>query len=201
EFSVPQRLRALVARAALWTRAGRPTDAVKAWQTILDDEALGRGTVELPGETRSAASAAAYAARQIGEIIRRHGPAVYEPIEQRARATLDGPDEDRRAAAIEHLGRPFPNAAATGPGLVELATGQGGAGGPGGAAWASRTFLRVVTAGAERATALAGLARAYENVQCWEAAKATWQRLDQEFGDQTLAALDPGRSVRVFVAE
>jgi outer membrane protein assembly factor BamB len=71
---------------------------------------------------------------------------------------------------------------------------------------AARAFRQALGRGtsalsaADRALAHAGLARAYEQQQRWEAARAAWQRLAAEAGDQTIAALDPARSVRDFVA-
>jgi outer membrane protein assembly factor BamB len=198
EFPMTSRLEALGRQAALWERAGQPARAVEVWQSVLGDEALRHGTIFSTDDTPH--GAAAWAAARIAELVRRHGAGGYASIEQRAQALFDSaPKDERRRAVFERLAETFPNAAVTGPALFQLAALEEQAGHPGGAAQAYRLLLRRGE-GVDRPATLVGLARAYERQRCWSAARTTWQRLAHEHGDRTVAALDPGRTVRQFVA-
>jgi outer membrane protein assembly factor BamB/tetratricopeptide (TPR) repeat protein len=198
EFPVASRLQALRRQADLWNRAGQPAGAVQVWQSVLGDEALRHSTVLSADGTPHAA--ATWAADRIEELVRGHGASVYAAVEQRARTLLDAaPKDEQRVAVLERLAREFPNAAVTGPALVELAALHEQAGRPGAVAEAYRLLLRR-GAGVDEPAALAELARAYERQHCWEAARRTWQCLARAHGDQTLAALDPAHTVGQFVA-
>jgi outer membrane protein assembly factor BamB len=198
EFPIGSRLQALGRQAALWETAGQPARAVQVWQSVLDDEALRRGTIVSADSTPH--GAATWAAARIADLVHRHGAGVYASIEERARALLDSaPKDERRVAVLERLAEEYPNAAATGPALVQLAALHESAGRPGAAACAYRLLLRRREQ-VDRPAALAGLARAYERQQCWSAARITWRRLADEHGDRTLAALDPEHTVSQFVA-
>ena len=67
------------------------------------------------------------------------------------------------------------------------------------AALAHRFLVRFSPDAGERAIALAGLARAYEEQRYWDAAETTWQRLAREHGDLIVKAIDPERPVRDVV--
>jgi outer membrane protein assembly factor BamB len=198
EFPVPSRLRAFSLAGALWETAGQPVRAVQVWQTILGDEALRSGTIVNPDG--SPHRAAAWATARIDELIRGHGVALYAPFEKRARELLDSaPADERCVEVLQRLTQEYPNAAITGPALVRLAALHEKAGRIGSAAQAYRLLL-CSGESVNQPSALAGLARAYERQHCWDAARATWQRLDHDHGERTLAALDPEHTVRQFVA-
>ncbi|MCI0462681.1 MAG: PQQ-binding-like beta-propeller repeat protein, partial [Gemmataceae bacterium] len=198
EFSLAARAQALARQAALWAQAGQPDRALKSWQTILGDAELRTGTMPDPaGIPRPGAELARL---QIEELIRAHGRALYRPIEQQARALLGSVKEDNQEEVLTRLLDQYPNASATGTVLLRLALLYERSGRDGAAAKAYRTFLQRARAGQDQARTLVGLARAYERQACWQAARNTWQRLEETYGERTLAAVDPRRSVRAWVA-
>jgi outer membrane protein assembly factor BamB len=194
-FPLGARLTALSREAALRTETDQPARAVAVWQSILENGDLRGGMIV--GADGNPHTAADFARAQIDELIQLHGPSVYAAVEKRARALLATAQAAKRNEVAERLGREFPNAAVTGPALLELAQWNEQHGESGAAARAYRCFLRRGGAEAGRPLALKGLAQAYEPQRCWSAARSTWQRLANEQGDQ----IEPGRSVRVFVAE
>jgi outer membrane protein assembly factor BamB/tetratricopeptide (TPR) repeat protein len=202
EFPAARRLQALSRLGQLWTLAGRPAQAVVAWQRILDDAALRRGHLRVGGTRTDPAGPRA--AAEIRTLIRRHGSAVYAASEKRAEALLDQARNGREAAVLERLTREFPNASVTGPALLRLARLHDQANRPAHAARAYRLFLGhgpSPPASADLlAEARAGLAQAYERQHCWEAALSAWQDLAERDGDRVLPALDGQHTVREFVA-
>jgi outer membrane protein assembly factor BamB len=198
DFPVASRLRAFSLAGALWETAGQPDRAVQVWQTILGDEALRSGTIV--SADGSPHRAAAWATARIDELIRGHGVALYAPFEKRARELLGSAPADEQCEEVLHrLTQEYPNAAVTGPALVRLAALHEKAGRIG---FAAQTYRLRLCFGrrVDQPEALAGLARAYERQNFWEAARATWQSLDHEHGKRTLAALDPEHTVHQFVA-
>jgi outer membrane protein assembly factor BamB len=151
-------LGALSRRASALAAAGRPAEAVAAWQTVLADDALRCGA--LTDDRRLPQSAAAVAAERIEELIRAHGRGLYAPAEDKARTLLASAKGD--AAALERLAEQYPNAAAAGPALLQLGRAQEDAGRWGAAAHAYRRLLRRDPTGDEREAAVAGLSRARE---------------------------------------
>jgi outer membrane protein assembly factor BamB len=162
-------LGALSRLATTLAAAGRPAEAVAAWQRLLDDDTLRRGT--LRDARRLPQSAAAVAADTIDELIRTHGPALYAPTEEKARALLASAQGD--PAALERLTREYPNAAAVLPALRQLARSYEKSRHWGADADAYRRLLRRHPAEDERKAAQAGLARAVEQQRkCCAAAPA-----------------------------
>ena len=198
EFAVPRRLQALAREASLLTEAARPARAVAVWQRILRDDALRDGPVAIADDIPQAGGT--LAADRIDQLIRAHGPAIYDPFEQQARSLQASAESGNRIGVLERLARQYPNAAVTRPALLQLSALQEKAGRPGAAAQAYRLLLARSGEPAEEAAALAGLARAYEVQHCWQAARATWQRLARAYGERTLAVLDPAHPVRAVVS-
>ncbi len=197
EFPSAARLQALARLGALWTSRDEPGHAAAVWQRILEDETLRHGQVlNVEGALQLATVAAS---DRIAALGRAHGPHIYEPIEQRARALLASGQGEKEVLA--RLGHEFPNATVTGPALLELARLSEQAGQAGAAAEAYRAFLLRGGAGSERPLALAGLARAYERQHCWAAARRCWEELAAEQGNHVLASLHPDLAVREWVAQ
>jgi outer membrane protein assembly factor BamB/tetratricopeptide (TPR) repeat protein len=197
--SLSARLMALSQEAALWIRADHKERAIAVWQSILEDADLRASTIlDREGNPHGAAS---FAADQIEALVRAHGPTVYATIEGRAETLLAGAPGARRKEVLDRLGRIFPNAAVTGPALLELASLNEQQGEFGAAARAYRSFLHRAGDESRRARALIGLARAYERQNCWPAAQAIWQQFADEQGDRTVPGIDPSRSVRAFVTQ
>src|SRR5262249_20662473 len=112
------------------------------------------------------------------------GAPVYEAVERKARALLDGVPENKRTEVLERLVREYPNATVTRESLLPLARSQEKAGRWGAAAVAYRVFLERCREKDEHAVALAGLAGAYEHQHCWDAAKTSWQQLARDHGER-----------------
>lgn len=200
DFSPAQRLKAIAAQARLWTSAGQPARALTSWQSILEDVALRAGW--MIAEDRALRPAGLLAAERIQELIRAHGSAIYAPMEQQARAMLEGSESGSHPLALlERLRWQYPHSSAVGPALFKLAALHEKAAHFGAAAHAYRLLLQLDRPGQDAAPALLGLARAYERQGCWAVARSTWQRLAREHGDRTLAALEPGVPVRDVVAQ
>jgi outer membrane protein assembly factor BamB/tetratricopeptide (TPR) repeat protein len=167
---VRERLEALRREAAVWEAAGQPARAVAVWQSVLSDPALRAG--RLADASGNPQDAVRTAAREIGRLIREHGPGVYGAAEGQARALLEAARDDDRPAVLGRLAREFPNAAATRATLLELARREAGAGHDGAAAQACRQLLRQAPDGADASAARAELAGAYERQRCRRAARA-----------------------------
>jgi outer membrane protein assembly factor BamB len=197
EFPVSARLQALARQASAWTRAGQPARAVAVWQTILEDASFGQG--QLLDAQEVPQSVSLYACARMSELIRTHGPEVYEAFEQRAQALWDSVAATKRKEVLSRLGRDFPNATVTGQALLRLARASEETEQAGAAAQAYRLFLRRGAADPERPVALAGLAQAYERQNCWLAARAIWQQLGAEQDDRIVAVLNPDHPVKDFV--
>jgi outer membrane protein assembly factor BamB/tetratricopeptide (TPR) repeat protein len=184
------RLESVIRAAEMWEEVRQPARAVAAWQMILTADEL-RGKAAF-GLSRRQLTAGDYAAERIDRLKAKHGKEVYEAVERRFAQLRD----DRRAEEMETLVASYPNADGVSAALGELARLHEKAGRPGAAAQAWR---RLLARGDEQQTgpALIGLARAYEQEQCWEAAVSAWQRLARTAGDKVVSELD----VKVAVAE
>jgi outer membrane protein assembly factor BamB len=197
DFAGPERLTALEQQAAFWSMRGQPARAVAVWQSILTDATLRNSPMNTADGNPQRAELVAQ--ERIDVLIRKHGPEIYQAVEEQAQALLAA--GRKNAAVLAQLGRDYPNAAVTRPALLELGQQEEQAGRLGAAAQAYRQVLFHAGADAERSLALVGLARAYEHEHCWNAARRTWQQLAAEYGGQTLTEFDPDRTVREAVAQ
>jgi outer membrane protein assembly factor BamB len=143
EFPAGLRLRALRDLAAWWAEARQPEKSVAAWQTVLAEDALRRGLVtDGRGTPRNGADAAE---ASIDELIRAHGPGVYEALDRQAAELLAGAEKGAgRREVLSRLATAFPNATATAAALLELARADGQEGRRGLAAHEYRLYLRRV---------------------------------------------------------
>jgi outer membrane protein assembly factor BamB/tetratricopeptide (TPR) repeat protein len=202
EFPVAARLSALSRLAHLWTAARQPGRAVAVWQSVLEDRRLRRGHVSSP--TGTSEQAARWAAAQIKDLMRIHGQDVYAAVEKKAAGQLASAQGEYEVAVLEKLAREYPNAAVTGPALLRLARGYAKADRPALAARAYRRLLgqanRSALTDEDLAMACTGLARAYEAQHLWKAARTAWERLADQYGAKTFAAVDGRRKVADFVA-
>jgi outer membrane protein assembly factor BamB len=104
-------------RATDLARAGKAGEAVAAWQRILSDDALRRGTLR---DSRGLPQVAAIAAAdRIDELLQAYGRSLYDPMEERARTLLASAKDD--PAALARVVREFPNAKATSTAAATLA--------------------------------------------------------------------------------
>ncbi len=155
-----QTLDGLARRAVELTAAGKPGEAVATWQRILADEALRHGV--LRDSRRLPQSAEAVATEEIDKLLRAHGRALYAPLEEKAVALLKSAGD---AAALDRVADEYPNAAAAGTALRQLARLHEGAGHWGAASQAYRRLLRREMPEDERAAAQAGLRHAVAKEQ------------------------------------
>jgi outer membrane protein assembly factor BamB/tetratricopeptide (TPR) repeat protein len=201
DFPTGLRLLARVRQAQMWTRAGRYEQAVSSWQKILADRGLRGGQINpRRGQPQQAWS---FAADRIAELVRRHGPRVYESAEKQAKDLLVMAQGSRQAEVLQRLVGEFPNASVAGPALLRLAKLHEQANQPGKAARVYRCLLFhgwPVVKKEDRIVARADLARAYEKQGCYPAARAAWQALADRHGDCLCPALDRGRKLRDLVA-
>jgi hypothetical protein len=177
--------------ADLWRKAEQAQRAVAALQAVLSDDDLRRETIladrDLPLQ------GGIVAARRIQELVHKNGSDVFDLVDQRAKkrfATIKGD-----ACALEQLIAEFPNAAIVPDALHEIATLEAKGEHPGRGAEAYRTLLRLGQA--DPVPLLAGLARMYERQHCWEAARATWLLLADQYGMRSLQ----GRLLRDVAAD
>jgi outer membrane protein assembly factor BamB len=148
-------------RAMELAAAGRPAEAVVAWQQLLVDENLRRGMVH--DAKRLPQRAAIVAAQRIDELLQAHGRELYRSADEKAQGMLVSGRGD--PVALERLVDEYPNATATGPALLQLARLHEEAGHWGAAAHAYRRLLRRETTSDERRAACSGLNRAREHEQ------------------------------------
>jgi outer membrane protein assembly factor BamB len=195
---VAARLRARMEAARVWQEGHQFAHALSAWEAILADAEL--RDLQVRGADGRPVRAADQALLGIAGVRKEARGSLDADVEKRARAVWDG-REPLTEEAGERLAREFPHAALTRAALRELAQVHERARQPGRAAHAWRRLLAAGVEGEEQAIALAGLARAYEQEQCWNAARAAWERLGREHGTRTLAALDAARPVREAVAD
>jgi outer membrane protein assembly factor BamB/tetratricopeptide (TPR) repeat protein len=180
-------LQTLARKARLWEKAGKPEQAVDAWQAMLMDERL-RSTICLELDT---GRAGALAERHIMQLIATHGREIYAHIEAQARrklAELSGADPHR----LYWLMETFPNSAAAQEAFNLLPA-------------SAETSLFTTRGLLCRSPAEDGpwdqLALTHEKRKDWEAARSAWQRLRQLSGDRTLKSLGSDLTVSQFVAE
>ncbi len=181
EFPAADRLTARIRLGELWTAAREPSRALHVWQGILADPAWRR--LETVGPTGLPVSAAALAFDEIEQLKHTH-PDAYEPLERQARVLAATVRGEHRADAAARLAWEFPNAAATGPALLQLAQRQDPA------VRVYRSWCQLMPPGPQRGLALAGLARLQEQRQDREAARAFRQQAGREFGDRVLPIFD-----------
>jgi outer membrane protein assembly factor BamB len=155
EFSTSERLRALRRKAEWLVEAKSPERAVAVWQGILDDAVLRTGQMlDAQGHPQQAS---AYAADQIGDLIKTYGRGIYEGIEQRACSELSSTSE--YSEALDQLGRRFPNASIIRSALPQDAAAQEKAGRSALAAQEYRCLLIAKEGDRAETTAREGLAR------------------------------------------
>jgi outer membrane protein assembly factor BamB len=198
EFAVSLRLEALSRQVGLWAAAGQPARAVVISQAILTDSALRHG--QILGPEGIPQPAALWAAGQIDKCIKGKAAAVYAAFEQRAGKLLETAQGQGRIKVLEKLVSEYPNSATARAAVLQLAHLHEQGKQWGAAADAYRTFLRRSPAETDRATALVGLARAYEAQSCWDAARRSWTALGEAHGNQILADLDAKLTVKQFLA-
>jgi outer membrane protein assembly factor BamB/tetratricopeptide (TPR) repeat protein len=191
EFPADQ-LAAMVRLGELWTAAREPTRALHVWQSILADPMLRR--LETDGPTGLPVNAAALAFDRI-ESLKRSDAKVYEPLERRARTLAAAVQGDRWEEAAARLAREFPNAAVTGPALLQLAEWRDRA------EYVYRTWFELLPPGPQRGPALAGLARLQERRHDREAARVLRQEMAREFGDRAFPILGPEQPVWTFLTQ
>jgi outer membrane protein assembly factor BamB len=193
-------------RAIELTAAGRPAEAVSAWQQVLADENLRRGM--LHDAKRLPQRAAIVAAERIDELLRAHGRDLYRSAEEKAHAMLGS--GRRNPVALERLVDEYPNATAAGPALLQLARLHEDAGHWGAAAHAYRRLLRRETTSDERRAACSGLNRAREHEQqrvslapadpavpltrCWEKDERLLPMAEESPGGEVLLVWHPPAS-------
>ncbi len=146
-------------RAVALAAAGRAADALAAWQQILSEDRLRRGT--LPDTKNLPQRADLVAAERIDELLRVHGRALYASNEEKARALLESGHKD--PDALERLVDEYPNAAVAGAALLQLARLHEQAGHWGAAVHAYRRLLQRETTSDEGRAACSGLNRAREH--------------------------------------
>ena len=189
EFPADQ-LAAMVRLGETWTAAREPIRALHVWQRILADPMLRR--LETVGPTGLPVNAAALAFDRI-ESLKRSDAEIYEPLERRARALAAAVEGDRWEEAAARLAREFPNAAVTGPALLQLAERQDRA------EHVYRTWFQLLPPGSQRGLALAGLARLQERRQDREAARVLRQQAGRELGDRSFPMFDSEQPVWTFL--
>ncbi|MBY0526093.1 MAG: PQQ-binding-like beta-propeller repeat protein [Gemmataceae bacterium] len=192
DFPPTWRLHAIVRSVDLWKQAGRFERAVEAWQSVLMDDDL-RATIAA-NPSGLPQPGGVIAARRIDELVRAHGAPIYARFEQSARDRLAAAPKDAPERVIERLALNFPNASVTRSAMKRLTEQKESP------SFAERWWLRHGTTDAERAVALAQLARGYEAAETWSAAAATWNRLGREHGALTVPSLDAKRNLAEFAA-
>jgi outer membrane protein assembly factor BamB len=145
------------------------------------------------------------AAAEMEALKRMHGPAVVAQAEKDYEGALRAarekdPEMPEEQVVGQFLPR-YPCARAPHTRLVHLVDQYESRKDHESAAFVHRLRLRFNSEPAERAAALAGLARAYEGMRCWEAASFSWQRLSREHGDLRLGSLDSKRPIHSVVSE
>jgi outer membrane protein assembly factor BamB/tetratricopeptide (TPR) repeat protein len=182
DFPAPWRRRALEEWARFWEQVGRPAEAAAIWQTILREPQLCWSAMPV-GTGTGRSCAGAEAAGAIARLVRQQGPASYALFEQQAAAALA---QARTGADLLSLVQTYPNALAVRQALRRWARQP-----PEGVSAADRAQLFQVALALgqncyepeEKRVLLRGLARAYEDEGCWEAAQAVWQQLAESEPD------------------
>jgi outer membrane protein assembly factor BamB len=196
-FSRAEQARCKALEGSLAEEAGKPVLAVAAWQSILETSNL-RDALLSDGKNIDE-PAGVIATEHLDRLLQRHGRAAFAASEARAervaRAGGAGPQ------TAERLAREFPHALATRHALEARALLAEKEKRPWEAADAHRRLLEFSDETQNRLVSRAALARAYEQQGCWEAARATLERLEREGGDRTEAAIHSTLSIREWTQE
>jgi outer membrane protein assembly factor BamB len=196
EFQPAERVRALRQLAHLWEDAKKPVRAIEALQAILNDGRL--RDVLVPDEWSDLPIPAAKQAS--GWILKiRADPAADEAIRKEAEAEYARLKGEKDPLRWEEFVRRYPSTYLVGKARVELGRLYSQTNQPAKAAQAYRSAVTPWRS-ADDAEALAGLARAYEAQQCWDAARECWVNLASGHPDRKLPELDARRTVKEYVA-
>lgn len=193
------RARGWSAVAGLAERAGKPADAVGAWDALVGHP---HNRHVLLHDVQGHPQRAAYlAAAQVERLKEQNGPGIAAGI---AKASLDlltylikeRPEESENQLLVEVLER-YPNAAPQRASVGKLAMLAMADRRYEIAAELNRALLRSAADPAGEIRALAGLALAYEGMSDWKAARATWEHLARSHGEEPF----PPPAVRLRVRE
>lgn len=175
---VPARAAALLLLAEAHVDGRRPGKAIDVFQRILKEEREAPLPEGIAGDIAQAA---------IGLILEATGRLPYQAHERKAQALLERAIKEKDEALLDQLLLEYPNASVVTDALLERARSHLGEGRPLPAAEALQQLLRAAPADHPlRATALAGLARAYREAGAFGAARAALGRLAARHGETPL---------------
>jgi outer membrane protein assembly factor BamB len=194
-FPARDRLAALALRAQLAQASNRLDQAVAAWQSVLDTPELAVALIE--DSTPIPASGKRVAFGQINRLIKEHGRDIYQTIEKRAVELA----KTGNGMGLAHLERRYPHALITMRSLEARAAQAAKEQKPWEAADLYRRLLDIAGTPLNRIQVLANLALAYEQQNCFEAARGVLDQMQKEGGDRHEAAIDPALSVRMWAQQ
>ena len=196
-FPASERVRTVALCGLLAEEHGKFDEAVNAWQTILETPEL-RDASFSTGE-KMPERACAIAGERIDRLLRQHGRAIYSAIEQRAEKLARMLADQQET--LDRLGQEFPHALATMRMLEERARVAEKNDKPWEAATSYRALLDLPESSLNRMILLAGLTRAYERQNCWEAARSSLYQMECEGANRLEALIHPVLNIREWVAE
>ena len=167
------RLAALLRAAHLWSDAGDDRRAVAAWQAVLRE---GGAVEDAAGTPRRARRLALL---QIDRRLTRSGAGLAE-VDRQAKAILSSADSEGRDRVTNRLAREVPFAPAARAALAAEARAAAKARRFERSAWWWGWLVATLPPGKARAEALIGLAGAWDEMGCHQAARLAWLRLARE---------------------
>jgi len=185
--------------ADMWAAVGDAGKALAAYQELLADEPS-RGLVVQAEGNRSVRADVEIAAR-VQSLLDRFGREAYARFEREAEQSFAEAQQAESLPGVERMVRSFPNSQAV-TAALEFIAGQHAADKRYVAATSTyrQLLARPETPSSAQVNAMIGLAQAYESARSWQAARAWWQRLAQEFPDASMTSR-PEQSAASFVAE
>lgn len=183
-ISVTMQVRGFTEIARLCEQADSPQSAVANWQAIVGHRQWGNSLID--DEEGVPQRAAVHAAGRIESLLRNGSPKLLAQIEKECREEVNASKahnkDDSDDQLLAELSDRYPGLRSVGKALARLAIECETKKEFHLAAAANRRRLRFSSQPMDQIMGLAGLARAYEGMGCWEAAKTTWRRLADDYG-------------------
>lgn len=190
--------RLLLAEVAL--EEGTPRSSVVILQELLGDQRVRRLNVAADDGHRTIRADLLIGDR-LSTILRKHGRTLYRDFDLEAWRLLEKGQNEQSPRLLEEVGRSYPVAEAVPDALLALGRLCDGLKRPADAAHAYKRLLVAATSDGQRARALLGLARAYEEQRLWVLARDTYHEALARFANMRIDELGPDARLASLVSE
>jgi len=193
------RLAARFRLAEVQAQRGEAGRAVATLQSVLIDERLRQ--LNVPADEHRTVRADLLITDRLEALLRQSGRALYAEFDTQADRLLERGRAEKDPRVLEEVGRSYPVAQAVPASLAALGELCDALKRPAEAAQAYKRLLAVAPRDADRARALLGLAKAYEDQALWVSAREAYAQVLSRFPDQTLDGDGPAALAGRLAAE